>query len=330
MSPALRHNDDAPTRFHHIVEGLREGREAWRASHHAHVEYGAFGFPARRPVERAVAMLGGVLFPLRLGAPELNPSNEDAWVEATLENALSLLGSQIRLELGYSHRDAGDARIDPEVERIVHAFGDALPEIRALLDTDVEAAYLGDPAAQSVDEVLLCYPSAIAVIHYRIAHILYKLGAPLVARIITELAHSTTGIDIHPGAQIGRSFFIDHGTGVVIGETATVGAHVKLYQGVTLGAKSFEVDEEGRPVKGVKRHPDIGDHVTIYAHATILGGDTHVGAHSIIGSNVWLLKSIPDDSVAYFKGDNLTIRSRRKKEALVETGGPSHEHDWEI
>jgi serine O-acetyltransferase len=118
---------------------------------------------------------------------------------------------------------------------------------------------------------------------------------------------------------------------VVIGETATVGEHVKLYQGVTLGAKSFETDNEGRPIKGVKRHPDIGDHVTIYAHATILGGDTHVGAHSIIGSNVWLMKSIPGESVAYFKGENLVIRSRRKKEALVETGaGPSHHHEWEI
>ena len=157
------------------------------------------------------------------------------------------------------------------------------------------------------------------------------MGVPLRPRMLTEYGHERTGCDIHPGARLGTHFFIDHGTGVVIGETTTVGAHVKLYQGVTLGAKSFEVDNEGRPIKGVKRHPDIGDHVTIYAHATILGGDTQVGANSIIGSNVWLLKSIPDDSVAYFKGDNLVVRSRRKKEALVErSGAPSHDHDWEI
>ena len=157
------------------------------------------------------------------------------------------------------------------------------------------------------------------------------LGVPLLPRIMTEYAHSLTGIDIHPGAKLGRRLFIDHGTGVVIGETTEIGEHVKLYQGVTLGAKSFEVDDEGRPIKGVKRHPDIGDHVTIYAHATILGGDTHVGAHSIIGSNVWLLKSIPDESVAYFKGDNLVVRSRQKREALVGNGTAlSHDHDWEI
>ena len=149
--------------------------------------------------------------------------------------------------------------------------------------------------------------------------------------MITEYAHERTGCDIHPGAQLGTHFFIDHGTGVVIGETATVGRNVKLYQGVTLGAKSFEVDNEGKPIKGVKRHPDIGDDVTIYAHATILGGDTRVGAHSIIGSNVWLMKSVPDESVAYFKGDNLVIRSRRKKESLVgNTGELVPGHDWEI
>jgi serine O-acetyltransferase len=165
----------------------------------------------------------------------------------------------------------------------------------------------------------------------RLAHVLYHLGVPLLPRMLTEYGHERTGCDIHPGAQLGSHFFIDHGTGVVIGETAHVGAHVKLYQGVTLGAKSFEVDDDGHPIKGVKRHPDIGDFVTIYAHATILGGDTQVGANSIIGSNVWLMRSIPHDSVAYFKGDNLVVRSRRKKEAFVGHATTlSHEHDWEI
>ena len=205
------------------------------------------------------------------------------------------------------------------------------PELRKIIKTDVDAAYAGDPAARSVEEIILAYPCVLAISLQRLAHVLYHLKVPLLPRMLTEYGHERTGCDIHPGARLGAHFFIDHGTGVVIGETATVGAHVKLYQGVTLGAKSFEVDNDGRPIKGVKRHPDIGDHVTIYAHATILGGDTQVGAHSIIGSNVWLLKSVPDDSVAYFKGDNLVIRSRRKTESLVgNSGSPTHYHDWEI
>ena len=211
------------------------------------------------------------------------------------------------------------------------AFLARLPELRKIIKTDVEAAYAGDPAARSVEEIILAYPCVLALSLQRLAHILYRLRVPLLPRMLTEYGHERTGCDIHPGAQLGSHFFIDHGTGVVIGETANVGDHVKLYQGVTLGAKSFEVDGKGLPIKGLKRHPNIGDHVTIYAHATILGGDTIIGAHSIIGSNVWLMKSIPNDSVAYFKGENLVIRSRRKKEALVGDSRSSHAHlDWEI
>lgn len=211
------------------------------------------------------------------------------------------------------------------------AFLGQFPELRKLIKTDVDAAYAGDPAARSVEEIILAYPCVLVISLQRLAHVLYHMKVPLLPRMLTEYAHERTGCDIHPGAQLGTHFFIDHCTGVVIGETATVGAHVKLYQGVTLGAKSFELDAEGHPIKGVKRHPDIGDHVTIYAHATILGGDTQIGANSIIGSNVWIMKSVPDDSVAYFKGENLVVRSRRKKEALVERGGaPTHDHDWEI
>lgn len=211
------------------------------------------------------------------------------------------------------------------------AFLAQLPELRKVITTDVEAAYQGDPAARSVEEIILAYPCVLVISLQRLAHVLYHLGVPLLPRMLTEFAHERTGCDIHPGARLGSHFFVDHCTGVVIGETATVGAHVKLYQGVTLGAKSFEVDDEGRPIKGIKRHPDIGDHVTIYAHATILGGDTQVGRNSIIGSNVWLMKSIPDDSVAYFKGENIVVRSRRSKETLVEhNGAPAHEHNWDI
>ena len=166
-----------------------------------------------------------------------------------------------------------------------------LPTIRRLLDSDLQAAFDGDPAARSVDEVLLCYPCIVALTHHRIAHELYLLGAPLVARIIAEIAHSRTGIDIHPGAQIGESFFIDHGTGVVIGQTAIIGNGVRLYQAVTLGARSFSTDEDGRLVNE-PRHPIIEDGVTIYAGATILGRIT-IGKGSVIGGNVWLTRSVP-------------------------------------
>ena len=174
----------------------------------------------------------------------------------------------------------------------VEALIDALPGILAILKTDVEAGYEGDPAAKSLDEVIITYPAFKAIAIYRIAHQLYKMGVPMIPRVMTEYSHRITGIDIHPGATIGRYFFIDHGTGVVIGETTTIGDHVKLYQHVTLGARSFDLAEDGTPVKGVKRHPDIGDRVVIYAGATILGGDTRIGDDCVIGGNVWLTHSL--------------------------------------
>lgn len=209
------------------------------------------------------------------------------------------------------------------------------PELRRIIQTDVTAAYEGDPAARSVEEIILSYPCVLVISLQRFAHVLYHLGVPLLPRMLTEYAHERTGTDIHPGARIGTHFFIDHATGVVIGESCTIGNHVKIYQGVTLGAKSFEVDNNGHPIKGVKRHPDIGDHVTIYAHATILGGDTSIGANSIIGSNVWLMKSIPAESLAYFKGDSVVVRPRRKNEPLVSSGKSGNGADsaasaWDI
>ncbi len=169
-----------------------------------------------------------------------------------------------------------------------------LPDIKEVLMSDVQAAYEGDPAAKSTDEIILTYPAFTAIGAYRLAHELYVQGIPLIPRIMTEYAHKTTGIDIHPGATIGRRFFVDHGTGVVIGETTTIGEHVKLYQHVTLGARSFEVAADGSLVKGIKRHPDIGNNVVIYAGATILGGDTRIGDDCVIGGNVWLTHSVPD------------------------------------
>ena len=182
------------------------------------------------------------------------------------------------------------ARRDPE--SVAGALFAALPEVQRQLQTDLAAAYEGDPAAASVDEIILCYPAFPAIAAYRLAHVLYLEKVPLLPRMMTEYAHRTTGIDIHPGATIGDSFFIDHGTGVVIGETTTIGEHVKLYQHVTLGAKSFELGPDGNPVKGIKRHPDIGDRVVIYAGATILGGRTRIGSDCVIGGSVWLTHSV--------------------------------------
>ena len=187
-----------------------------------------------------------------------------------------------------------------DAKAIVAKFIAALPEVRRLVESDVAAAYEGDPAATSPMEVVMAYPGLYAVTIHRLAHELYKLGVPVIPRIMSELAHSKTGIDIHPGATIGEGFFIDHGTGIVIGETTTIGNHVKIYQGVTLGAKSFELDENGNPVKGIKRHPDIGDNVIIYANATILGGNTKIGSGAVIGGNVWLTHSVEPNSVVYY------------------------------
>jgi serine O-acetyltransferase len=241
------------------------------------------------------------------------------------DTLLPQIGSRLLTEVEKCLRFARDP--DPAARALAiteEALG-RLPELRRAIRTDVEAAYQGDPAALSTEEIILAYPCVLAISLQRFAHVLYALKVPLLPRMITEFAHERTGIDIHPGARIGTHFFIDHGTGVVIGETATIGQHVKLYQGVTLGAKSFEMDSKGHPVKGNKRHPDIGDHVTIYAHATILGGDTSIGAHSVVGGNVWLIESVPANSIAYFKSDDLVIRPRQKKETLV-----GYVEDWVI
>lgn len=175
-----------------------------------------------------------------------------------------------------------------------------IPEIYRALLTDIEALYEGDPAATSREEIIIAYPGFFAIVVYRIAHVLYQMKVPIVPRIMSEFVHQKTGIDIHPGATIGDYFFIDHGTGIVVGETTIIGAHVKLYQGVTLGAKSFEVDQDGNPVKGVKRHPNIGDHVVIYANATILGGSTCIGDNCVIGGNVWLTHSVSAGQTIYY------------------------------
>ncbi|MEI6333172.1 MAG: serine O-acetyltransferase EpsC [Methylococcaceae bacterium] len=252
--------------------------------------------PSRKELQLILEGLGAVLFPNRLGLPDLNDEGIDYFVGHTLETVLRKLYKQISRELHFNSGHQGVNKADHEQAIIIaRQFAAQLPTVRQLLDSDIQAAFEGDPAARSPDEVLVCYPGITAIIHHRLAHILYQLGAPLVARVIAEIAHSSTGIDIHPGAQIGESFFIDHGTGVVIGETAIIGRHVRVYQAVTLGAKRFEKDDHGLLVKGNARHPIVEDDVVIYAGATILGRIT-IGHGSTIGGNVWLTHSVPPGS----------------------------------
>jgi serine O-acetyltransferase len=197
-----------------------------------------------------------------------------------------------------------------ESEKIVKQFISVVPDIRAALIDDVKAAYNGDPAALSYAEVKLAYPGLVAITSHRIAHQLYKLDVPLIPRIMSEYTHSLTGIDIHPGATIGKGFFIDHGTGVVIGETCHIGNNVKLYQGVTLGAKSFPLDEHGRPIKHIQRHPTVEDDVVIYANSTILGGDTVIGKGTTVAGNVFLMKSTPPGSLVTRTEEGVMVRTR--------------------
>lgn len=280
-----------------IVAELHAARDRWRAAQQRSLEFAVREFPSREALKEIAESLCGALFPMRLGPPDLHQEGEDYYVGHTLDTALNALFQQVELELGYNRRLQCEEKNDVEAQaaEIVKAFAQQLPALRGLLDADVEAAYLGDPAARSVDEVLLCYPGILAVIHYRLAHALYALGVPLVARIIAEIAHSATGIDIHPGARIGPGFFIDHGTGVVIGETTIIGRNVRLYQAVTLGAKRFTQDESGALEKGAPRHPILEDEVVVYAGATILGRIT-IGRGSSIGGNVWLTRSVPTGS----------------------------------
>jgi serine O-acetyltransferase len=277
-----------------IVQALHDLRLA--SLEHRHRRNKPPKLPSRKALQEVLEGLSAALFPNRLGAPGLNEEGIDYFVGYTLDAALRELNALIQLELRYSADNEHDK--PPSAEAALNkarAFAQTLPQIRQLLDTDLNAAFEGDPAARSLDEVLVCYPGISAIINYRLAHELHKLGLPLIARIISELAHSATGIDIHPGATIGEGFFIDHGTGVVIGETAVIGRHVRLYQAVTLGAKRFPTDEHGHLIKGSARHPILEDDVVIYAGATILGRIT-IGAGSVIGGNVWLTRSVPPNS----------------------------------
>lgn len=283
---------DATLNLAGVAADLEAARADWRRTHRRELS----GFPSRRAMQAIRDDLSGALFPLRLGGETVRPENERDYVLDVLATALARLAEQVRLERGQQGTGAEAASAD--ATDIVRRFAAQLPSIRRLLDSDVEAAFAGDPAARSVDEILLCYPFVTALVCHRLAHALYGLGAPLVARMLAEIAHAETAIDIHPGARIGHSFFIDHGSGVVIGETALIGNRVRLYQAVTLGARSFPVEANGTLTKGIARHPIVEDDVVIYAGATILGRVT-IGAGSVIGGNVWLTEDVAPHSVIH-------------------------------
>jgi len=298
--------------LHQIVEQLRNLRSEWRQS--TKPDGVTYELPSQIALADILEGLSAVLFPRHFGPAALTEETVDHFIGRTLDGALQSLHTQVCRELRLASGQPGNGtpQLNAQACKMASAFAANLPMVRGLLESDILAAYQGDPAARSIDEVLFCYPGIVAIARHRLAHELYLLGAPLLARIISELAHSATGIDIHPGARIGGSFFIDHGTGVVIGETAVIGQRVRLYQGVTLGAKRFAVDENGALLKGGDRHPIIEDNVVIYAGATILGRVT-IGRGSTIGGNVWLTRSVPP-------GSTIT-QAQARNDVFIDGGG---------
>lgn len=259
-----------------------------------HQQRKGVNLPSGAILEETIALCRAVLFPGYYGKSTFNKATLEYHIGTAVERLYDLLSGQVEAGLCFECKEPGgcqECHCRERAQQITCTLIERLPEVRRLLATDVRAAYEGDPAAQSYGEVISCYPAFKALTCYRIAHELHSLGVPLVPRIITETAHSETGIDIHPGARIGHHFAIDHGTGVVVGATCVIGNHVKLYQGVTLGAKSFPLDEEGKPIKNIPRHPVIGDNVIIYSNATILGR-VSIGEGAVVGANVWLTRDV--------------------------------------
>ncbi len=278
--------------------------------------------PRQRLIVEAQRLLLDLLFPGRSLNDDRSMDPLEPFLQSTLSEAWDLLQAEIERALPYRWQGAvachegKQKEVDPREESlcVMEKFSQRLPSIREAVIDDIQAAYDGDPAALTFVEIQICYPGLLAVASHRLAHELYLLQVPIIPRVMSEWTHSKTGVDIHPGARIGRGFFVDHATGVVIGETAVIGNRVKLYQGVTLGAKSFELDEEGFPVKHVRRHPTVEDNVVIYSNATILGGDTVIGAGSTIGGNVFLMESVPANSLV-LRGDIGQPRIRENKKS---------------
>ncbi len=293
----------------------------------SYLEHRSINYLGHCPLPHVADVVGIVqdvkelLFPGYRRRQNLHLGNVTYFVGDLIDSLHDRLTQQIARAIRYGsdeiHSDCCESEklrdFEAEGQRQTVRFLEALPEIRRLLATDVQAAYNGDPAASGLDEIIFCYPGLEAITSYRIAHQLFRQGVPLIPRIISEDAHKLTGIDIHPGAKIGPSFFIDHGTGVVIGATCEIGSRVKIYQGVTLGALSFAKDEDGNLVRGSKRHPTIDDDVVIYANATVLGGDTTVGANCVVGASVSLTRSIPPYTVVTIEKPQLRFRDVQPK-----------------
>ncbi len=276
--------------------------------------------PNRNSVVRVIQLLLELVYPGYYGRQNLTQHNVKYHVGELLPKIGELLYEQINQALCYQEEIDGRTSpdrppCDKKARRMTLDFLERIPQLRDVLAGDVQAAYDGDPAAVNTDEVILAYPGVLAVTVYRFAHELYQMEVPLIPRIMTEWAHTQTGVDIHPGAKIGRNFFIDHATGVVIGETTEIGENVKLYQGVTLGALSFPKDERGRLIRGYKRHPSVADNVTIYANAIVLGGETRLGENSVIGGSVFLTTTVPPDATVSIKPPELKVHKRRRSES---------------
>ncbi len=276
---------------------------------------GKLYLPSRDEIIQLVRDLLELLYPGFMGRQHLTDHNVAFHVGDLLPRIGETAFKQIYQCMLYADETGSSSKSsnsppDERARKVTLTFLESIPAIRETLAGDVQASYDGDPAALNTDEIILAYPGLLAISVHRLAHALYELDVPLMARIMAEWAHNQTGIDIHPGAKIGRNFFIDHGTGVVIGETTDIGDFVKVYQGVTLGALSFPKDERGRVIRRVKRHPTVCNHVTLYANAIVLGGDTVVGENSIVGGSVFVTSSVPPDSVVTFKPPELRLRSR--------------------
>ena len=273
----------------------------------------AASLPSRLAIEAACAELMSLMFPGFRSEALVSSEDLADRTRTRIRNLHARLKTEVCRSLG---KIPPDEATEAKAEEVLTAFLRDLPSVRRLLWTDIDAAYEGDPAARSYEEIILAYPSLEAIAIHRMAHLIYN-KVPLIPRIMTEWAHSRTGIDIHPGAEIGSYFFIDHGTGVVIGETTEIGSRVKLYHGVTLGARSFQKDEHGKIKKGGKRHPTVEDDVTIYPNSTVLGGETVIGARSTIGGNVFLVQSVPPDSLVYYEEKQLRIVPKRKHKPVT-------------
>lgn len=249
-----------------------------------------FRMPSEKILAEIIDIVRDIIFPYHYGDTPVYADTLKYYIGVRVDRLSRLIHEQIQIGLEYECNKCKNAA--EEADRITERFIDTLPKLREILGTDVIAAYNGDPAAKNHGEIISCYPVIKALTNYRVAHELLVLGVPLIPRMLTEMAHSETGIDIHPGAQIGEYFTIDHGTGVVIGETCIIGKNVKLYQGVTLGARSFPLDENGNPIKGIPRHPILEDDVIVYSNATILGRIT-IGKGAVVGGNIWVTQDVP-------------------------------------